>query len=349
MLLAGFGFSQSKSNLQSIIDRADSIYYSNPDSSFVLASDAYTKARDKKYEDIMANALISRSRYHLLKADYGQVRTELDKATEIYKKTGDKDGLGNAYNLKSILEDRLGRKNEALTFLNESIRLFSETGNTSRLVDMYNNLSLKYLEMEKPELAKDALLKIIPYLDRISSTSLYFYYQNNGKYFAFVSNADSAIYFLKKAHEITIEFKMRDSEITALTNLAQACFIRKDFALADKYLAEAERKAIEYKLNFELEEVYSQMAISFLSQGKSEEYVLAIQKRFDTHVQIKDIEKDREMLRMKREISTLKAGKLKYEDEKSDEKFRSHLYLILFLSSLAILLLVLFRKRKNQR
>lgn len=246
----------------------DSLYYSNPDSSYELCCCAEREARQLKDDDKTALARLCKVRYLILKTRYEEARTDLSKAITHFKFRGDKNNLAKAYNSKSILLGRLGDKEGEYEYENEAERLYEETGNIEGQVKMLSNLSLSYTYDKKFKEAEACLDKILMMLDKLAQTDIYFYYQNRGIFHMHKNEFEKAVINLEAAIDIAREKKMVDSEITALTRLAEAYILLKKYMVAQVRLKEAEKLALENKLDFELDEVYTAYISLYTAQEK---------------------------------------------------------------------------------
>ena len=144
--LISAAFLAQQNNSASLLNKADSIYFSNPDSSYTLsclAEDYAKKANDKT---ALAKAYLYKGRYFLLKSDLEEADVLVNKSLTLYKDVSDWNGLAYASKLKAILEKRLGNNKQATAYTEEAVSLYKKVNDTKGTVSGLLNLSLDYID-----------------------------------------------------------------------------------------------------------------------------------------------------------------------------------------------------------
>jgi hypothetical protein len=101
---------------ETLIEKANSIYSSNPDSSFAISQQALQCATANNDSLQLANALAQIGRYQLLKSNLHESETSLNKALTIFNRFNEKKGIAYVYKLKAILQGRLQNNKGAIEF-----------------------------------------------------------------------------------------------------------------------------------------------------------------------------------------------------------------------------------------
>lgn len=91
---------------------ANEIYYSNPDSSYVICKEL--EKLESKTNTELAEIYICQSRYLILKTKFDEASVILTKSIELLEKENNLSLLAKCYSLKSILLDRVSNFEQAL-------------------------------------------------------------------------------------------------------------------------------------------------------------------------------------------------------------------------------------------
>ncbi|HYG51813.1 MAG TPA: tetratricopeptide repeat protein, partial [Flavobacteriales bacterium] len=240
--------------------------------------EALKQAEKEANRLVTADAQICLARYYLLKEGYEKTKKLIDKSISQLKLLVDgknekqiKSRLASVYNLYSILHYRLGQNQKSYDYQNEAVRLFREIDDIHGMTHIMHNLANSYITDNRLSQAKAMLEEIGNYKDRISLQSLYFYYQNYGLYYMKSGNHKEAHDSFTEALSIAQSQKMVDSEITVLTLLGKLAVATKMYKQAYGVLKEAEEKALEANLEYELKEVYTQQVEMNKGMGKFNE------------------------------------------------------------------------------
>lgn len=364
ILLVGISAYVKAQQAERYLRLADSIYYNDPDSSDVLCDCAAKAAAGNK--NIQAKVQVCHARYLILKTDYEQASNLLNEAITYLKTSGDKNDLAGAYNLKSILLERLGNYHEPYEYQNEAVRLYQETGNTRGMSKILNNMANAYMRDKRFKEAGECLDKIQPLLAKLDQQQQYFYYQNRGALYMSQEQYAKANRELETAYKIARDQKMLDSEITAITLLGKNNTGAKNYVLAQNQLNEAEELAKNNNLSFELSEVYENMMEMYRVQEKykqafeTQTLLTQLKNKLSEDVQVSHrLNQRNQKAAAREEFETAMADLKKESDELKTEldDLKSHRQLLwlggglllAFILYLASKTMALKRKLKDQR
>lgn len=230
-------------------EKADELYSSDPDAYFLQVELAFEQALEKNYLEGIVKGHLDKARYLLLKSYYEETQKNLNIAIDSIEANRAKlpqSLLSYAYNLKSILMERLGDDEESIRYIKFAVELEKNNGNDSRLVGRMINLANSLIRVERYNEAKKTLDKIYQLDQSIEGT--YYYNQNTGSYYLGIKDYQKAEAYYKRALKIALDRKMKDSEVTALTNISNLYYKKGNYAQAVIYLNSALDKADEYEL-----------------------------------------------------------------------------------------------------
>ncbi len=259
--LISAAFLAQQNNSASLLNKADSIYFSNPDSSYTLsclAEDYAKKANDKT---ALAKAYLYKGRYFLLKSDLEEADVLVNKSLTLYKDVSDWNGLAYASKLKAILEKRLGNNKQATAYTEEAVSLYKKVNDTKGTVSGLLNLSLDYIDNKQYDKAEEVLNEVENYIKQVSASNMYYYYQNKGKLKLALNKYPAAITDFSKALEVAEAQQMVDSKATILTHLAKAYRLNKQTVDAAHYINESKEIAEKNKLDNELSDAYEELIL----------------------------------------------------------------------------------------
>ena len=106
-------FSQKKNDCETLKILADSLFLSNPDSSYIVSIEFEKCAIQSNDQLLIARSNIATGRYLLLKSDLEEANIKFNKASKIYYDLNDWLGLGAVLKLKSNLQNSIGNENES--------------------------------------------------------------------------------------------------------------------------------------------------------------------------------------------------------------------------------------------
>lgn len=237
-----------------LVDIARSIYNSIPDSSIGYCEQAESISKKNNLEVQLAYSLHCECRYLLLKGDLKIVIEKLNQAIILFEKNNEKKGLAKCYSLKSIALKRINKIDESLDYLIRAKQLLIDLNDKPELKSILQNLANHYSDEGK---YKEALVALeeIKHLDLPESNKDFYTEINYGEIYYRQNLINDAILHFKKAIFISHNFKMLDSEISALTAIAK-CYLEQNNTIeAQNYFQTALALAMENHLLVEEKEV----------------------------------------------------------------------------------------------
>jgi serine phosphatase RsbU (regulator of sigma subunit) len=352
-IVPSFFFAQ-KGKSDFLLNKANELFKSNPDSSFVLCN----QANELNVKENRGDVLLCRARYFLTVSDYENSELELNKAIFLFEKQKDFTSLSSAFSLKSILYDRINNQELHEKYLLKSYHLDKMSNNESQLINRLFNLVNLYIGLENVESSKKYLDELEKFKTKFHKEDNYYYHQNRGLYFLLIKNSSKAIDEFNFAKNEAIKYKMLDSRATILTFLADAYLENKQTNLALDFAYEGYEFSVKNKLKFEEMEAL-EVLINVLEKGNNYKQAFEFQKKYNTiSNELLNIEKlnkineinDRLHQLENQRIIDVKNNKIdqqkKYNDEvKSKSKILS-LFLIFAVLSIFIIGFVFVRTKK---
>ncbi|MBS1653192.1 MAG: tetratricopeptide repeat protein [Bacteroidetes bacterium] len=232
-------YSQNNKDCKKLLFLADSIYFSNPDSSFKLSAEAELCAKTKKDTLSEAIALSYKTKCYLLKSELENANLEINKAILLYKSIKNNGGLAYALKLKAILYKRLDNKIESIELTEESIYLYRLNKDSIGLISSLLNASIDYTEMKMFDKANFALQEIPKLNYRLSPTNEYYFHQNKGILFLNTEKLTDALSEFNKALNIAENENMIDSKATILMFLSRTERMLHNLKTAEKFAIES--------------------------------------------------------------------------------------------------------------
>ena len=221
-----------------LIDIAKSIYYSIPDSSMGYCESAEELSKKHNLEVQLAYSLHCECRYLLLKGDLKTTIEKLNKAISIFEKHKELKGLAKAISLKALTLGKLNKLSEELDYLRKAKDIYIQLHDDDGLSNVLTNIAHTYIEDGQYLLALKNLEENSKL--NIPKSGLEFYTENHyGNIYMNLSQFDEAAVHFKKSIQIAHDYKMLDSEITGLTNLAQCYQKQKNIPEAKSYYYQA--------------------------------------------------------------------------------------------------------------
>ncbi len=221
-----------------LIDIAKSIYYSIPDSSIGYCEEAEELSKKHNLEVQLAYSLHCECRYLLLKGDLKTTIEKLNKAISLFEKNKEQKGLAKVYSLKSIALGRLDKRDEELEYLLKAKQIYIQSADKDGLSYVLPNLANTYKDIHQYQNALDALEEYKK-LGLAKNGKDFFVEINYGSIYFSQHKIDDAIFHFKLAIDIAHQYKMLDSEITGLTNLAECYQEQKNSTLSKSYYYQA--------------------------------------------------------------------------------------------------------------
>ncbi len=328
----------SQTNLNNILRIADSIYYSNPDSSYKLSQIAEELAAKQNDELNIANAKTYIARYLLLKSSLQESQLKLNEAIDIYIKTNSLNELAFAYKLKAILLKRIGRLEESINLEEQAVTIYTKTNNTEGLIGALLNISVDYIETHKFNKAQATFNQIENLIPHLSKINKYFLHQNKGKLNAELKRYDVAITEYISALLIANENKMIDSQATILMELGKVYRLVSNFQKAKEYLSQSELICVNNNLKHEQIETYEEIIQLYQATAN---YSLAfnfLKLQNELKNEIINIEKINKINDLEKKLALNKKEK---EIDEAKQKNTTMVYIVCTITCIALMLIIL--------
>lgn len=349
-------------NAQELLKSCDAVYSADPDSSYALSLRIETIAREQHDTLLLAKALAKKARYHILKSQFEDARSEVNDAIAFSEKKNDASNEAYALKLKAILLRRIGNEEEALSLQEQAVVLYSSVRDTAGKINVWLNLSNNYVALKKYDKAKAVLDSIALYPQQLSTSNGYFYHQNRGKWYTTQNQYEAALDEYALAKPIALQFRLTDSYVTLLTLIAEAQLHINDLAGAEASLDESCRLARENHLDNELDEALIQLTQLYVSKGdyrkafatqQEKDSLEKVMYNIERINKINELEKRLELSEKEKQLTKKDLDLAKEKNEQ--ERLRAQniqLYIIIFfvfaVAVLTLLLLVRTRRLNTQ-
>lgn len=342
-------------NCKTYITIADSIYSSNPDSSYTLGCLAEKCATEKKDSTTLAKALLNKGRYFLLKSMLEEAGLEFNKAYNLYSIKKDTLGLAYTLKLRSILLERVDNTEESLKLLEQSYQLYKKAKSYKNVYSVLLNLSSRYTLNNMLDKAQECFDELDSLIEYQGKTNIYYYNQNKGILENRLKNYTAAEKYLLMAWKFAQEKKMIDSEATILTYLGQNSRSNGNLKQAEEYLLKSEKICKDNILDHELLEAYTEMIIVY-NDAKDFKKAFEYQKlKEELSKKIMNLERVNKIAALEKKLAlSEKQKEVDIERSHAEEEQSKSKRLIIGMIGvgiIAVLLVFLFirtRKKKNK-
>ncbi len=335
---------------------ANEVYYSNPDSSYIICKEL--EKIESKTNTELAEIYICQSRYLILKTKFDEASIILTKTIKLLEKENNLSLLAKCYSLKSILLNRVSNFEQALFHQKKAISLYTKAKDTTGIISSLTNISLDYLDRNENDSALYYLSKLKRFDDKMKEKSKYFFHQNFGKYYFNVKNYDEAIKEYNKALSIANKHEMIDSKTTCLTLIAITHLNLKQYTKAESTLLESIAIANNNNLLHEANEAYIVLIELYEKQERFKKALEIkklndkIEKEIFTIEKINKINEIETRLRLseKEQIITQQELKIKKEQLNTLEaksKISQLIYFILLCIIIIFFIIIIFIRAKK--
>ncbi|HEY1040105.1 MAG TPA: SpoIIE family protein phosphatase [Bacteroidia bacterium] len=334
---------------------ADSIYASNPDSCYTLSCMAEKCALEKNDSATLSKALLSKSKYLLLKSMLEEAGAELNRVHIICVNRKDSFDLAYVFKLKSILLERVDNQEESLKMLEQSYALYKQQKKYKNVYQALLNMASRYILANQLQKAQDCFKELDSLIAYQTEYNKYYYLQNKGILYTYLKNYTEAEKHLLMAWDIAGKRKMIDSEATILSYLGKNSRSKGDTKKAIEYLQKSEEISKTNNLDHELLETYGEMVAAYQQAGdfkKGFEYQ-ALKEELSKKIlniervnKIAALEKKHALSEKQKEVDKEKEHAL--EEQNKSRRLAIGLLIICIVALLLIYLFVRMRKLKNK-
>ncbi|MBX7095939.1 MAG: SpoIIE family protein phosphatase [Flavobacteriales bacterium] len=238
---------------------SDSLYFSDPDSSFILCEKAMADPSLRSNEIEMARAHRYKARYYLLKTRYDEANEELTLAEEIYLRKNNVGGQADVLRLRAILYGRLNNPVAETAAIKKAIELYRSIDDHKGMIRVLFNYSLDAAHRRDTSEARWALDELFLLESWMKDSDLYFLFQNQGLYFLACDKAKDALPWFEKAIVVAKDLDMKDSYSTGTMLLGRTYRLLGQSAKAKQYLEESVSFSLANHLDYERSEALEEM------------------------------------------------------------------------------------------
>lgn len=330
---------------------ADSLYYSNPDSSYLISIKSEKCAKKSQNQKLIAQSAIYIGRYLLLKSDLEEASIKFNEAASIYSNLGDWSGMGSVLKLKSNLQSRIGNETESLRLLNEAVQMYKKAGNIKGMNSSLLNLSYRYIQLKDFIKAENTLNEIEKQLDSLSKSNHYFFHQNKGILYLESNRLEEAFVQLSLAHHKAIEGKMIDSEATILKYLGSYFRLQKQYAESKMHLDKSISIATSNHLDHELSETYDELILLYKDMGNYTEAYNTLVLQNTLKSKLVNIEKINTISLLEKKLAVSEKEKEIEKEKLASQKAKNEnqllLYILIAVGIFCLFIVYLFLKTRT--
>lgn len=280
LILLGLSpFAQVEEEVKVLLDKANDVFLSNPDSSLILKIKAESLIENSDSDELKAEVYNSLASTYLQKAQLKKTADYLDQAIKLCSKKNNQTEAWN-YKLRANLLQRLGENDKSIAYQNKAMEIYLENGDTLSYAGTAVNTFLDYKHQKDTANCRLVIEKLDSLKDYFKGDMAYFYYQNKGMYYQMVSKNNWADIYFNKAYQISLEEKMIDSRATILSLLGENKLAEKKYLEAEKHLKEAIELSQQNNLIHEEAEALEVLVKVYVEQGKMG---LAFEKQSEMH------------------------------------------------------------------
>jgi len=330
----------------SLLARANSIFYTNPDSSFYYSELALDYAIRHKLDIQKALAWLSQAKTEVLRGDIELALQQLKNAIVVFEKYRQQDKIAKCYGLMSTAVSKINNHRESIDFLLKASAIYRQQKNEDGLTATLVNLANVYCDIKEFDKALEALNESRLYTKPGDKQWYYYYinagiiYMNNPIYALAKTQFDSCLFISKKN-------KMIDAEVTAHTKMAELLLAMKKtgeaLACFDKAITMARANHLPLEESEALSGLLRQAETSgdyrkaFIYQNR----LKAISDSLFNIEKIKNINTIETKLKVSEKEKTIALQRLDMQKNAADQE-KSRKRIVMLVAGSSLLLLVLF-------
>jgi adenylate cyclase len=235
--------------------------YENPDQAIITAKKVKEIANENALPEIEAKMLMYIGIAYDFKGMYDSTFLMFDKGLQIAEMKNLDMVRGDLLNNYSITLAIVGKLGESIDCALSALSIFESAGDSTRLSKVYNNLGLRYSEMDFKETALEYYLKAMAINERWHDTMrLVYNYGNIGLLYYELNNSDSAYEYLIKS------LKLQDTINNRLEYSISLHFLALVYEQKKLY---AEAFALERRAYVIAEELHDDLGMIPILRGKA--------------------------------------------------------------------------------
>lgn len=351
VILFGLHFPESTSAqqpIQTLITRSDSIYASDPDSSFALLNAAETEAKKSGINEFIGQIAQGKARYFILVTDYQAAGIELTKAEHFYSTKKDYKEISSTLALRSILLDRIGEEEESQRVLRQAYEISKNHGDREGEINRLTNMTLDYIFNDQPDSAYYYLVLLQSLEKHMDPQAKYYLEQNQGMYYSLIDDHSKAVYYFQRGYAIADTLHMIDSKATILFLLSQSYRNLDQLDKAEQTALESYTVAVDNNLVFEERDaVEALMQIYELKKNYQLAYeyrgrLIDVDDRINKLEKIQKLKEDEYKLNLTKKENELTEKELEVKAEQLRTEKANSQNLILYFVVFVVALILIF-------
>lgn len=239
-------YSQSKQEIDLIIQESKSIYENDDLKSFELAKESLNKSLNIDYNKGIADSYYIMSCYYLRNNSQEECIKFSYKALESYKKIDDKIGVSDSYLGLGMAYDKFNISDNVIEYYEKARDEIFELGNTKELANIYTSISFEYNSLGNQELALSYIDSSISITKAIKDSNVTAH-SLNAKGFILRSSGNLVLskkYYLE-ALDIFKSMGQKRNQIAPLINIGSIMMEQSEFNESKKYFIEANEYSID--------------------------------------------------------------------------------------------------------
>ncbi len=232
------------------------------------------------------------------------------KALRLFEQLGESKGVANELTNIGIVFLFQKQYKKAEEYFTKSLEICRKTGYKDGEINAINNITISMLEQHQYEQALANYQYILQYdLGQSNKKNIAGSYNNIGEVYLAMGRIDEAIVNFHKSEKYKTESQHYVGLVSCFNNLAKAYTAKKNYVLAEKYLAKALDISIRYNYRNRLQDCY-ESHYTYYKTKNDHKNALAYYKRFiEVRDSVKKSETDIELSKMLAQYDLEKVNK----------------------------------------
>ncbi|TND08812.1 MAG: ATP-binding domain-containing protein [Bacteroidetes bacterium] len=281
------------------------------DSDFFYKRKAVTLGEKIGYRKMVAKAYNDLGLYEKERSNYKEALELIIRSAEIVEELKDEKSLGVSYmNIAYIMHSQQ-EEDQAIPYYRKALAIFKKTKKPDNCASVLLNLGSIYDDRKQYDTAMTMYSEAFRICDSIGNKAVKSQAMVNiGVLNRHLGKYDVAVKWLEGALVLKREMKDIDGISVALLDMAQLSRLRKQYAQAEKYLAESETAAFEARVPEQRRDIYGEYAALYTEQGRFADALKYMTKQTTLKDSIMSAEKQKALTEMK----------TKYDSEKKERE-----------------------------
>lgn len=278
-------------NLASIYAQRASVYANLGELSKAIDSlnIAYKIVEERDFTHLLINVKLIFARIYREKNDYPVSRNYAEKALQVARETGDRNGLAEAYRVIATTYHQEGNSQKAIEIIQQSLKMLGDRSAPQFLLGkIYSDMSGAYSALLRPQDGIDALKKAISLFEKINQNFwLAIAYNNLGINLLLSGNWKKADEILNKAVDLAIEINHPHLAVI-VCSVGELNFLRGDLIESEKLFTQALALAKERNKTWHIIQISYNLARCLLEQENISEAVRKCEENINRCEQINE-------------------------------------------------------------